>query len=528
MAYHQNAIRVLVVEDEIVVSEDLQQRLRLQGYEVTGAADTAADAIRLATLTLPDVALMDIMLHGKAEGIEAAEYLRGQLDIPVIFLTAHSDAATLQRARLTDPAGYIVKPFDDAQLRVAIDMAPARHEMERKALRVARWLSATLTSIGDAVIATNTRAKIILLNPAAEKLTGWSQEQAVGQPFADVVRLVNHTTRLPLEDPATCALQQGLTIRIDPNTLLLTRTGEERFVDDSASPITDETGKILGAVVVIVDATDRHAVQGRVQGLARQVETLLAEKQRNATATAELEAFAAAVSHDLRGPLNAIAGFTYLLSKQHRKHLDSSGQIFLDHVQRNAREMISMTEDYLRFLGLSHGQGLAVTSVDLGTLVRDVFRSLTGVPGTKTVQFTCAPLPTIMADEAMLRQVFVNVLGNAIKYTSRQDQPVVSVGVSTAGPAAEAMHTLFVRDNGIGFDAAGAEKLFEPFQRFHSTAEFSGTGVGLSIVKRIVEHHGGTLRAQSQPGAGATFFLTLPARAVANMPVGAGKHRTMP
>ncbi|MES2163404.1 MAG: ATP-binding protein [Pseudomonadota bacterium] len=513
MKYVAKKIRVLVVEDEIVVSEDLQQRLRALGYEVTGAADTPAEAIRLAILTVPDVALMDIMLHGKAEGIEAAEYLRDQLDLPVIFLTAHSDAATLQRARLTDPAGYIVKPFDDAQLRVALDMAPARHEMERKARRVARWLTATLTSIGDAVVATNTRAEIILINPAAEKLTGWSQAEAAGKPFADVVRLVNQITRAPLEDPATRALRQGLTIRIDPNTLLLTRSGEERFVDDSASPIADESGKILGAVVVLVDSTDRLATQSRVQALADQVENLLADQERNATTTAELEAFAAAVSHDLRGPLNAIAGFSYLLSQQHRKHLDSSGQRFLDQVQKNAREMINMTEGYLRFLGLNRGQELALSEVDVHGLVQEIFAGLTVRQDTPPVQFTCAPLPMIVGDDVMMRQVFVNLLGNAIKYSSRQAQPAIAVGVSAAGEGAAAMHTFFVRDNGIGFNAAGAEKLFEPFQRFHSAADFPGTGVGLSIVKRIVEHHGGALWAESQSGAGATFFLTLPARA---------------
>jgi PAS domain S-box-containing protein len=518
MEHYQNRVRVLVVEDEIVVSEDLQQRLRSLGYDVAGAADTAADAIRLATLTPPDVALMDIMLHGKAEGIDAAEFLRGQLDIPVIFLTAHSDTATLQRARLTDPAGYIVKPFEDAQLRVAIDMAPARHEMERKARNVARWLTATLTSIGDSVIATNTKTEILMLNPAAEKLTGWNQDDALGKPFAEVVRLVSHATRVPLEDPATRALRQGLTIRIDPNTLLLTRSGEERFVEDSASPIADETGKILGAVVVIVDSTDRLAAQSRVQVLAHMVEDLLAEKERNATTNAELKAFATAVSHDLRGPLNAIAGFSYLLSTQHRKHLDASGQIFLDHVQKNAREMIKMTEDYLRFLSLSCGQELSLATVDLRSLVQDVFRSLTGVPGATPVQFTCAPLPKVVGDEAMLRQVFINLLGNAIKFTSRHEHPVVAVGVSPECDEPGTMHTFFVRDNGTGFEAASAEKLFEPFQRFHSAAEFPGTGVGLSIVKRIVEHHGGALWAESQAGAGATFFLTLPRAPASSRP----------
>lgn len=505
-------IRVLVVEDEIVVSEDIQQRLRKQGYEVVGAADTAAAAIRLATLTQPDVALMDIMLHGRPEGIDAAEHLRAQLDIPIVYLTAHSDAATLQRARLTDPAGYIVKPFDDTQLRVALDMAPVRHEMERKARHVARWLTATLTSIGDAVIATNTRAEVLILNPAAEKMTGWSQEDATGKPFAEVVRLVDQTSRQALEDPATRALRQGLTIRIEPNTLLLTRAGEERFVDDSASPICDEGGKVLGAVVVLVDKTDRLAVQGRVHALARQVSELVAEQERSLTARADLEAFAAAVSHDLRGPLNAIAGFSYLLATQHRDCLDASGQLFLDHVQRSAREMIGMTEDYLRFLGLSRGQVLTLEPVNMRLLAQEVFRSLTGLPGSNPVQFTCGPLPTVLADQALVRQAFINLLGNAIKFSAGAEPPQVEIGVCAPAEDGASTPVFFVRDNGAGFDAAGAQRLFEPFQRFHHAGAFPGTGVGLSIVKRIVEHHGGALWADSAPGRGATFYFTLAGR----------------
>ena len=112
----------------------------------------------------------------------------------------------------------------------------------------------------------------------------------------------------------------------------------------------------------------------------------------------------------------------------------------------------------------------------------------------------------------MLRQLLRNILGNAIKYSSRQANPTIAVGIGTATIGGTTQPTFFVQDNGVGFDVAVAEKLFEPFQRFHSAAEFAGTGVGLSIAKRIVEHHGGTLWAESQPGNGATFYFTLPAR----------------
>jgi len=502
-------IRVLVVEDEIVVSEDLQQRLLAMGLDVAGSADSAAEAIQVATSTRPDVALMDIMLHGRPEGIDAAEHLRTELDIPVIFLTAHSDAATLQRAKLSDPAGYIVKPFDDKQLRVAIELAPLRHDMERKARRVAHWLTATLTSIGDAVVATNALGEVLLLNPAAEKLTGWTQVEATGKPSGDIVRLINDETRQPLEDPATRALRLGLVVRLDPGTLLVTRTGEERYVDDSASPITDATGKVLGAVVVLVDAGIGAGGRTREHALNRQVAQLLAERDRQNVLGADLEMFVAAVSHDLRGPLRAIAGFSELLADKHRAGLDASGQRFLDLVRASAVQMGCMVEDYLSFMKSKREQPLRLANVDLEGLARSAFDELAFMPGQRPAKLVCEAIPQGFGDVTMLRQLLLNLIGNALKYSAKRDLPVVEFG---AVPG-EDSHTYFVRDNGAGLDLARATKLFEPFQRFHSASDFPGTGVGLAIVKRIVEQHGGRVWVESQAGAGATFFFTLPAKA---------------
>ena len=346
--------RVLVVEDEIVVSEDLRQRLISLGFDVVGTADTAAEALTVAAATLPDVALMDIMLHGQPEGISAAEHLRSKLDIPVIYVTAHSDSATLQKAKVTDPAGYIVKPFEDAQLRVAIEIAPLRHEMEHKARRVANWMTATLTSIGDAVIATNIHAQILLLNPAAEALTGWSQEEATGKPSSEVLRLFNRKTQQPLHDPAARALRDGIVVHLEPDTILLTREGDMRLVDDSAAPIVDEAGRVMGAVVVLVDATNRVAVHSHVQELAQQLARLPSEKHDSGEISEELEAFAAAVSHDLRGPLRAAFSFSELLIERHHTNLRASERQLLDIIRSSTANMLHMLEDYSRILKLNH------------------------------------------------------------------------------------------------------------------------------------------------------------------------------
>jgi len=190
--------RVLVVEDEIVVSEDLQQRLVALGFEVVGAADTASDAIRLAISERPDVALMDIMLHGRPDGIDAAEHLRGKLNIPVIYLTAHSDRATLQKARLTDPSGYIVKPFDDEQLLVAIELAPRRHELEGKARRAAPSpLAARLLPYGFA-----RAGQILLAHQREDEIEVWISECTAQGALAEVSRNFGALTlvRLPADE----------------------------------------------------------------------------------------------------------------------------------------------------------------------------------------------------------------------------------------------------------------------------------------------------------------------------------------
>lgn len=503
--------RVLVVEDEIVVSEDLQQRLSRLGYEVVGAADTAADAIQQATAARPDVALMDIMLHGRPEGIDAAEHLKRQLDIPVIYLTAHTDSATLQKAKLTDPSGYIVKPFEERQLQAAIELAPHRHAMERKVRLVAHWLKATLTSIGDAIIVTNINAEVLLLNPAAEALTGWKMSEAVGKPFHEVLRLVAAKTREPVEDPAICALRYGELIRLAPDTLLIRRDGQERHVNDSAAPIIDETGNTLGAVVVLTDATDIAAARKGLEDLTHQLNELTAEKQASESLSGEFEVFAAGMSHDLRAPLMAIAGYSDLLTRSHSERIDATGRRFLERIHANAEQMNKMVDDYLHFMRMAYQrQPLQLDLVNMKSLAETVFAEFASLPGQKPARLVCDAMPHAHADAAMVPQVLANLIGNALKYSSKHEQPVVEVG-AMAAIAGEDFHTYFVRDNGVGLDLTLAAKLFEPFQRFHGIDEFSGTGVGLAIVKRILERHDGRIWAQSEPGAGATFLFTLPA-----------------
>ncbi len=183
--------KLLVVEDESIVARDIQNRLRNLGYDVPAIVAYGDKAVDLAADLRPDLVLMDIFLKGDMDGIKAAELIRSRYDIPVIFLTAFADPGTLQRAKITEPFGYILKPFEERELLTAIEMALYKHEMEKKIKDSRRWLATTLQSVDDAIIATDTTGRIVLMNRVAEALTGWKEAEAAGHDIGSVFSLTD-------------------------------------------------------------------------------------------------------------------------------------------------------------------------------------------------------------------------------------------------------------------------------------------------------------------------------------------------
>jgi light-regulated signal transduction histidine kinase (bacteriophytochrome) len=222
-------------------------------------------------------------------------------------------------------------------------------------------------------------------------------------------------------------------------------------------------------------------------------------------ANKELEAFSYSVSHDLRAPLRGIDGYARILEEDYYDKLDDEGRRVLGVVRSEARRMGALIDNLLTFSRLGR-QRVESTEINMTALARDVFDRLVEKAEGPPVRFDLAVLPPARGDIAMVRQVLVNLIGNAIKFTRREAAPVVEVG----GTAADGTASYFVRDNGVGFDEAFKDKLFRVFQRLHSEEEFEGTGVGLALVHRIVNRHGGEVRAEGRPGGGATFHFTLP------------------
>jgi signal transduction histidine kinase len=224
-----------------------------------------------------------------------------------------------------------------------------------------------------------------------------------------------------------------------------------------------------------------------------------------AEANQQLEGFTYSVSHDLRAPLRAIEGYSRMLEEDHRDQLDTDARRLLEVIAENTRRMSQLIDDLLTFSRLGR-QSIVPTEIDMTALARETFDALAGSAYQVAPQLVLGALPTVQADRALLRQVWVNLLSNAAKYSSTRASPRIEI----TGRSDAEEHIYCVRDNGVGFDMKYYDKLFGVFQRLHSSSEFPGTGVGLAIVERIVARHGGRVWAEGKPDAGAAFYFSLP------------------
>jgi diguanylate cyclase (GGDEF)-like protein/PAS domain S-box-containing protein len=260
--------RILVVEDEVIIALDIQRTLIKMGYEVPEFVTSAEAALERIAALQPDLVLMDIHLSGATDGIATADEIRRRHHLPVVFLTAHSDEATVNRAKITEPYGYVLKPFEERELQIAIEIALYRHSAEMKLRQMERWLGRTLKSIGDGIITTDNTEKITFMNQMAEVLTGWPQPAALGRPFGEVFRLIHTTTRTGVGNLMERVLENGLIIDLSPDTALIDREGLEVPIDKSAAPVRDEDGNTIGMVIVFRELTVRKYVEEKLRYFA--------------------------------------------------------------------------------------------------------------------------------------------------------------------------------------------------------------------------------------------------------------------
>jgi PAS domain S-box-containing protein len=266
--------RILVVEDESIVAQDIRLTLEELGYEVAAIADSGELALEQAVNLKPDLILMDIRLLGGIDGIETAQQINQRINVPIVYLTALGDEETLSRVKATNPFGYIIKPFVERDLRIVIEISLNKFRIEQNLLENQEWLGMILHSVGDGVIATDTNLNITYLNPVAEQLTGWSFAEAVGKNITEILRIINEITRQNVTNPIVTALETREVVSLPEQTLLITKTGKEIPIGDSAAPINDHRGTIplknnldqcIGAVMIFRDITENKLFAERLQ-----------------------------------------------------------------------------------------------------------------------------------------------------------------------------------------------------------------------------------------------------------------------
>lgn len=341
-----------------------------------------------------------------------------------------------------------------------------------------------LETAPDATIIANKQGEIVLVNQQTQAMFGYKKGELIGRPVEILVPLDlrhQHTDHRAsyYKEPRVRSMGAGLEL------YAVRKDGSQFPVEISLSPLETTEGMLVSAA--IRDITERKKTQDAVHQLNK-----------------ELESFTYSVSHDLRAPLRIIDGYADILESDHKEKLDEDGKRTIGIIKSNAQRMGQLIDD---LLNLSHTgrKELMVHITDMNKLVQPVIDEQLSLSGNKA-DIKIEKLNPAKCDSGLIRQVWSNLVANAIKYSAKQDKPVINISSAISG--SDIVYS--VRDNGVGFDMKYAEKLFGVFQRLHKVTEFEGTGVGLALVKRIVSKHGGKVWADAEPGKGATFYFSLP------------------
>src|SRR6516165_6934116 len=474
--------RILIVEDDRVVARDLQDHLTRIGHTVVGLAARGEDALPLAIQTQPDLVLMDIRLEGEIDGIDAAQQIRDCCRIPVVYLTAYADDQTLQRAGVTEPFGYLLKPFEDSQLRTAVEMALYKHAADRKLRESERRYAVTLSSIGDAVIATDENLKVTFMNQVAETLTGWSLRDAAGLPLADVFWIINEDSRQPVENPAVKVLRSAIIIGLANHSILVARDGRERPIDDCGSPIIDDNGAIIGAVLVFRDITQRRQMDSALhRAQAEQIQVRFDERERIARELHDT------LLQSFQGLLLIFQGASDILParpQEAKQRLDAAIEL--------AQQAITEGRDAVQGLRSS-----TVQTYDLATALNTLSAELATTQGGQNtpvfgiqVEGASRDLHSLLRDDVFriageaLRNAFLHAQASRIEVEIHYDERQLRVRI---------------RDDGKGIDSQIASDKGRPGHW------------GLHGMHERAKLVGSNLEVWSKPDSGTEIELTIPA-----------------
>jgi PAS domain S-box-containing protein len=512
-------VRVLVVEDEWVVAIDIRGCLEGLGYGVVATVASGEEAIIKARELRPNVVLMDVRLEGEMDGIQAAQQIWDELQIPVIYTTGYSDQVTVDRATATEPFGYILKPIKERDLYIAIKTALQRYGRETQLRANQEWAATILKAIGDGIIVTDAEGRVKFLNLVAESLTGWQLHEAMNRLIGEVLPLIHYETQTPVANPVVEVLQTGMTTYLVNPVLLVTKDGRQIPIADSAAPVRDEAGTITGAVMVFREVIDQQPLQKpafsllRAQLLEQQIQELQELAQHK-------DDFLSTVSHELRAPLTNIKMSIHLLelNLDRRRLSPSESEInaqsqrveqYLRIIREQCDQELNLVNDLLELQRLdAEGTPVEQTSIEVSEWISQVVEAYQGRAQERQqrLQVLLPPtLPPLISDLPILTHILRELLTNACKYTPPGE--VIKVSVQFTAKQLQ----LCVSNSGVVIPSEELPHIFNKFYRIAGSDRWNqgGTGLGLALAKKQIEYLGGSIGAESTANE-IRFVLQLP------------------
>lgn len=385
--------------------------------------------------------------------------------------------------------------------------ASSRRKAEKLLREQREWLKVSLSSIGDAVIATDINGSVQFINPTAENLTGWKADQAVNKPLEEVFQIINEETRQPVENPFAIVTREGNVVGLANHTNLITKDGRETPIEDSGAPIKDSNGVIIGVIIVFHDVTERRELEKQRERLLVQEQIARSEAE---SASRSKDEFLATVSHELRTPLSAILGWSAMINNGAFE--EKSARKALEVIERNAKSQALIIDDLFDVSRILTGKfTLDLKEVEFVQIVQSAVDSLIHEAEAKSISIKTSIETTaglvVYGDPIRLRQIVLNLISNAIKFTAENGE--IQISLKEIRSELE----LKIADNGIGIEEKFLPYVFEKFRQADSstTRSHGGLGLGLALVQQLVELHDGSISANSDgKGKGAVFTVRLP------------------
>jgi PAS domain S-box-containing protein len=494
--------RILVVEDDANMRRTLQLLLS-SDWDVEAVGD-GRSALAAVALRVPDLILSDLVIPG-LDGFALLHQLRADPRtrlVPIIAVSGLDQEEARIHALESGASDFLIKPFSERELRARVGTQLEMVRLRREALQ---WQSEErfrllVEAIRDyAICRLDTAGRIVSWNAGAEAIHGYREEEILGRPFS-----IFHSeeTGWTLEAALQRAIAEG---RFEDEGWRVRKNGSRFWANTVVTPIRDEADRLWGFAKITRDLTEQKRAEEEIAGLnvnlERRVRVRTGELE---SANAELEAFSYSVSHDLRAPLRAIAGFSHALMEDYEAQLPPAATDYLRRIVAATRKMSDLIDGLLDLSRVSRAE-MRWQEVDLSALARQVAEGLQRSEPQRRVQWDIADALAARGDPRLLRVVLDNLIGNAWKFTGGKETARIQFGLRPNGEG----RAYFVADDGAGFDMAYADKLFGAFQRLHHEREFEGTGIGLATVRRVVNRHGGRIWVEAEPGRGATFLFTL-------------------